>query len=116
MPLLISLKIVVSQNLIPFPPPHLDNTQLLKKIKIVFLEHASPEQIVIFIHESSLLKRTNHPNVLTLMHVCVDDNNIPLMVYPYTNRGNLKNYLRLSRTAEPLAKVGWCYTEKLFVH
>ncbi|XP_065644042.1 tyrosine-protein kinase RYK isoform X2 [Hydra vulgaris] len=76
----------------------------LKVLIKTVTEHATPEDVISFIHESSLLKRTNHPNVLTLMHVCLDDNNIPLMVYPYVNRGNLKNYLRLSRTAEPLAK------------
>ena len=68
------------------------------------IELASQEQVTLFLLESSLLKRTNHHNVLPLMHVCLDGTTTPITIYPYMNRGNLKNYLRLTRTSEPLSK------------
>ena len=47
-----------------------------------------------------------HHNILSVMHLCgEDESKPPMVVYPYMNRGNLKNYLRLSRTVETLAKV-----------
>lgn len=67
-------------------------------------DNASPEQVTLFMMESGMLKRTAHHNVLPLMHLCFDETRPPLFIFPYLNRGNLKNYLRLSRTAEPLLK------------
>lgn len=70
-------------------------------------DHASADQVALFLAEASQLKRTTHHNVLPLMHVCCEGM-IPLVIYPYMNRGNLKNYLRLSRTVEPLSRVSYC--------
>ena len=75
-------------------------------------DQASPEQVNLFLTESSLLKKTNHRNVLPVMHVVLEDGMPPQVILPYMNRGNLKNYMRLSRTAEPLTKV--CLYLKLF--
>ena len=77
----------------------------LINIQLYFLDQASPEQVTLFLMEGSHLKKSTHHNVLSLMHCCFEDQKLPLVIYPYMNRGNLKNYLRLSRTAEPLAKV-----------
>eukprot|EP00794_Sanderia_malayensis_P011279 gene11279-12459_t len=67
-------------------------------------DQASPEQVNLFLTESILLKKANHRNLLPTMHACIEDGFSPLVILPYMNRGNLKNYMRLSRTAEPLSK------------
>lgn len=81
-----------------------ENGEEIKVLVKTVTEHASIEQVNVFLSESSYLKRTLHHNVLPLMHVCFEDSKPPLVIYPYMNRGNLKNYLRLSRTVEPLSK------------
>jgi len=67
-------------------------------------DQASPEQVNLFLTESCLLKKTSHRNVLPVMHVGLEEGVPPIVILPYMNRGNLKNYMRLSRTAEPLSK------------
>ena len=71
----------------------------------VVSDQASPEQVNLFLTESCLLKKTNHRNVLPVMHAGLEEGMPPIVILPYMNRGNLKNYMRLSRTAEPLSKV-----------
>lgn len=81
-----------------------ENGEELKVLVKTVTDQASPEQKTLFLAESCYLKRVTHHNVSPLMHVCFDELKPPLVIYQYMNRGNLKNYLRLSRTAEPLLK------------
>ena len=40
----------------------------------------------------------NHPNVLTLKGVCMDQGPIPYIVLPYMANGSLLSYLKKNRT------------------
>ena len=79
------------------------NTQLIMII-CYFTEQASLEQVLIFLADSWMLKRTTHHNISSPLHIC-SDRPTPMVIFPFMNRGNLKNYLRLTRTAEPLSRV-----------
>lgn len=79
------------------------NKQLIMII-CYFTEQASLEQVLIFLADSWMLKRTTHHNISSPLHIC-SDRPTPMVIFPFMNRGNLKNYLRLTRTAEPLSRV-----------
>lgn len=46
------------------------------------------------------MKQFNHPNVLPLIGVSIDNENIPAMVLPYMEHGDVKAYLLASRVSE----------------
>ena len=47
-----------------------------------------------------------HRHILSVLGCCMDTNNIPVIVYPWVSRGNLKRYsesiMRVSRLADGL--------------
>lgn len=43
------------------------------------------------------MKEFNHPNVLTLIGVCVDAGPAPYVVMPYMAKGSLQSYLKKER-------------------
>ena len=47
--------------------------------------------------ESIRMKRFNHPNVLTLIGVCIDASTAPYVITPYMANGSLLAYLRRER-------------------
>ena len=97
-------------TVLPLPAMHGFVFLNLSNYSGLLLEHASIEQKSIFLAEAVFLKRMVHHNVLSVMHLCgEDESKPPMVIYPYMNRGNLKNYLRLSRTVETLAKVCYLY-------
>ena len=44
------------------------------------------------------MQELNHPNVLSLMGVCLDGGPAPFIVMPFMANGNLLSYLRKNRT------------------
>ena len=76
-------------------------------------EQASIEQVLLFLADSWMLKRTTHHNISTPLHIC-SDRPTPMVIFPFMNRGNLKNYLRLTRTAEPLSRVSSQFSKLIF--
>ena len=64
----------------------------------------SQKEVNDFIREGLQMKAFHHPNVMELVGICwVKDSNAkvqmsaPLIILPYMERGDLKNYLRKSR-------------------
>ena len=39
----------------------------------------------------------NHPHVLGLVGICMDENNSPYLILPYMDNGDLKHFLKLKR-------------------
>ena len=39
----------------------------------------------------------DHPHVLGLVGICLDDSNSPYLILPYMENGDLKNYLKSKR-------------------
>ncbi|CAG9855048.1 unnamed protein product [Phyllotreta striolata] len=56
-------------------------------------ENASKRLMSLFLAEGSMMYGLEHKNVLTILCANLDDPKQPLLVYPYSNRGNLKRFL-----------------------
>lgn len=53
------------------------------------------------LHESNIMKKFDHPNVLSIFGVCLEndqESGVPFMVLPFMVNGDLKSYLRDHRT------------------
>lgn len=61
---------------------------------------ASSEQVNLLLIESSMLKDFTHKNLLPVMAVCLEDEKQPLVMFPFMNRGNLKLFIKKSRSPE----------------
>ena len=46
------------------------------------------------LHECKWMKDFNHPNVLTLLGICIDAGPSPYVVMPFMTHGSLKTYLK----------------------
>ena len=61
------------------------------------IDQNSAENLKSFLHESNIMKKFNHPNVLSLLGVCMESNHeagIPFIVLPFMDNGDLKSYLK----------------------
>lgn len=65
-------------------------------------EKASDEQASLLLAEGSMLKGLNHQNICSIVYVCLSEEEVdrPFVVTPIMNQGNLKNFLKKSRTPE----------------
>lgn len=61
---------------------------------------ASEDQVNLLLIESSMLKDLTHKNLLPVMAVCLEDERQPLIMFPFMNRGNLKMFIKKSRSPE----------------
>lgn len=66
---------------------------------------ASADQVNLLLIESSMLKDLTHRNLLPVMAVCLEDEKQPLVMFPFMNRGNLKLFIKKSRSPEGGSKV-----------
>ena len=66
---------------------------------------ASTDQVKLLLIESSMLKDLTHRNLLPIMAVCLEDEKQPLVMFPFMNRGNLKLFIKKSRSPEGGSKV-----------
>ncbi|RUS73155.1 hypothetical protein EGW08_019077 [Elysia chlorotica] len=63
-------------------------------------DQANSDQVQLFLTESVLLKGLAHPNLHSLMGVCMARPEQPLVVYPAMQEGNMKKFLLKCRMAE----------------
>ena len=62
-----------------------------------FLGYFSTNDIDDLMRESAKLQRFDHPNVLSLIGVCIDAGEAPYIVMPFMINGSLLTYLRKER-------------------
>ena len=55
-------------------------------------ETCSTDEVLSFLREATLMREFDHPNVLTLIGVAIQDN-LPLVVLPFMEYGDLKSYV-----------------------
>ena len=56
------------------------------------------EEIDNIMYESIKMKRFNHPNVISLIGVCIDAGPAPYIIMPFMGNGSLLSYLKKHRT------------------
>ena len=59
----------------------------------------SQEEVDAMLEEGLKLKHFQHPNVLSLIGVCVDAGPAPYIVMPFMSNGSLLSYLRREKLA-----------------
>ena len=61
---------------------------------MLFCADPTLEQVEEFVSESAIMLDFDHPNVLSLLGVCLDtEQHLPLIILPYMANGDLKSYL-----------------------
>ena len=59
-----------------------------------FYDHSTVNELL---KECTKMQELNHPNVLTLMGVCLDGGPAPFIVLPFMANGSLLSYLKKNR-------------------
>ncbi|XP_070582303.1 hepatocyte growth factor receptor-like [Ptychodera flava] len=66
-----------------------------QEVAVKILKHnASGDESENFLEEGLLMKDLQHPNVLTLIGICIDDRGVPMIILPYMKFGNLKTFIQ----------------------
>jgi hypothetical protein len=60
-------------------------------------DQASKLQVTLMLAEGTMLYGLSHNNVLPVLAASLDSLKQPLLVYPYSNKGNLKRYSQHQR-------------------
>jgi len=60
-------------------------------------EQASAAQKTVFLTEGTQMAGLQHRHILSVLGCCMDANNVPVIVYPWVSRGNLKRFLTSCR-------------------
>ena len=63
----------------------------------IIAERGRREDVSRFIEQTTLMHRMEHKNILPLLGLSVEDNCVPIALYPFTEYGNLHVFLELSR-------------------
>jgi hypothetical protein len=62
----------------------------IRTVAIHVADQASKLQVTLMLAEGTMLHGLSHKNVLSVIAANVDNLKQPLLVYPYSNKGNLK--------------------------
>ncbi|XP_022099343.1 hepatocyte growth factor receptor-like isoform X2 [Acanthaster planci] len=63
-------------------------------VAIKSLLRGGKEEIINFLREGIMMKDFKHPHVLELIGVCINSNNMPLVVLPFMKHGDVLTYIR----------------------
>ena len=65
---------------------------------LIFFVDFSSQTAESFIKECNIANKFDHPNVLSLIGVCIiPEEDVPLMVMPYMHHGDIKSFVKSKR-------------------
>ena len=73
-------------------------------------QYGHRDEITKFLECATLMRGMEHPNILSILGVSVEDDYVPIVVYPIMEYGNLHQFLALCRMApgdSPLSVSEW---------
>ncbi|KAK3610541.1 hypothetical protein CHS0354_008977, partial [Potamilus streckersoni] len=71
-----------------------DKVDILVAIKTLHKKNLRDIDVDAFLREIMIMKEFDHPNVLRLLGLCLGRNDMPLMVLPFMEHGDLLSYIR----------------------
>lgn len=75
------------------------NSAAMFKLMTGLGEGGRREDITRFIDQASLMQGLEHPNILQVMGISLEDNCVPIVIYPISEYGNLHSFLELYRVS-----------------
>lgn len=60
-------------------------------------QYGHRDEITKFLERSTLIRGIDHPNLQSVLKVSVEDNYIPIVVYPIVEYGNMHQFLSFCR-------------------
>lgn len=73
------------------------NKDVMMKMLVGLKEGGRMEDTAKFLETATLLRGVEHEYVLSVLRVSVEDNLVPIVVYPIVEYGSMHNFLTLSR-------------------
>lgn len=68
----------------------------MHELALGFPEGGKRDEIVRFLENATLMKGIQHPNILPVLRVSVEDNCMPLVVYPMVQYGDMHSIMKLA--------------------
>ena len=63
-----------------------------------------------------MLKGLAHPNIYPVLGACSDEEGPPMVMYPYTQEGNMKKFLQKCRMSECGSRYVSCFGIVIIAH
>ena len=73
---------------------------LLLNIVVGFPEGSRRDEVVRFLEASTLMKGIKHQHILSVLRVSVEDNYVPLVIYPMVEHCDMYRVIRLASDPE----------------
>lgn len=63
---------------------------------IGFPEGSRRDEVIRFIEAATLMKGIQHPHIMSLLRISLEDNYVPLVVYPMVQHGDMYRIIKLA--------------------
>ena len=67
---------------------------------IGFPDGSRRDEVVRFLEAATLMKGIQHPHILSVLRVSLEDNYVPLVIYPMVQHGDMHRVIKLAADPE----------------